>query len=187
MEIDYNKLATEVHAENVKKGFYDKEPERSMTLLLVVSELMEMIEADRIDNKITASGKIIANKLFNGNVDDCPPLFKEVFKKSIKDTIEDEAADVIIRLLDYAGWQGIDLTHKEDVNICAASEDLAENIWVIITLINEHRINNKPSIYSILRNCDYAFRIILNIDTWKHVELKRKYNALRPQKNGKKY
>lgn len=45
--IDLNKLAQEVHANSVEKGFWEGDPSDQHFLCLVISELMEAVEADR--------------------------------------------------------------------------------------------------------------------------------------------
>ena len=106
--MDYNKMAQEVHEENKVKGFYDVEPSKDMCLLLIVSELVEMVEADRKGLKACISH-------FDSQIAKHPDKFELFFRNVIKDTIEDEAADVVIRILDYAGWQDIDLNKDSDI------------------------------------------------------------------------
>lgn len=47
MEKDLNKLAAEAHANAVEKGFWEGKPSNEHFLCLVISELMEAVEADR--------------------------------------------------------------------------------------------------------------------------------------------
>ncbi len=63
--------------------------------MLVVTELSEACEADREGNYC--------------RVVDITELPKEGFKSLVKDTFEDELADVVIRVADLAGSLNIDL------------------------------------------------------------------------------
>ena len=77
-------LSTDIHAINVEKGFYEN-PERqtvSHRMMLVVTELAEVTEADRLGTNDKPSDKI--------------PLFTNE---------EEEVADAIIRLLDFAAYR----------------------------------------------------------------------------------
>jgi len=69
-------------------------------LLMVISEIGEMVEAKR-------SGKKADWKSYNkvNNIGFDP----KAFKKHIKDSPEDELADAIIRIFSLAGLEGIDL------------------------------------------------------------------------------
>lgn len=188
--MDYNKIAQEVHEENKIKGFYDIGPNKDMSLLLIVSELMEMVEADRKGRTLSSLGQIIATNLYDGDIDDIPSVYKSVFEDDIKDTIEDEAAGVILRILDYAGWQGISLECERDSidfhQILESKSLEANDIFDLIKGIEYCRISDESVAYS-FHVCLIYFKEALKIDIWKYVELKRKYNKLRPIRNGKRY
>lgn len=99
--MDLNKKAKEVHVANVEKGFYDKHTETGTKLMLVVTELAEAMEADRVNNHANLHQ---FNTLMVKDYE-----FQYAFKSTIKDTFEDEIADSVIRLLDLAGFLGMDL------------------------------------------------------------------------------
>lgn len=97
-----NRLAREIHADNVGKGFWEKPRNVGELLMLVVSELGEGIEAHRKDNFANLE-QYIEDTKGNDRID------PEAFKKHIKDTFEDELADAIIRLLDMCYGLNIDI------------------------------------------------------------------------------
>lgn len=99
-----NNLAKDIHTDNVLKGFYDKPREIGTTLMLVVSELSEALEADR-KRLYNNSGTLLPDRIPSVKSE----KFKDWFEKNIKDTVNDEIADAIIRLLDFCAWQGIDI------------------------------------------------------------------------------
>ena len=79
----------ECHRVAAQKGFWEKERNIGEMLMLVVSELGEVIEAHRTGN----------------------------FGIEQKDTFEDEIADTVIRLFDLCGGLGIDLEKQMEWKI----------------------------------------------------------------------
>lgn len=100
-----NKLAAEIYANAKDKGFYEDGKANNIgeRLCLIHSEVSEALEADRKNNH--------ADKLAAGDVllfsDD--EVFKQQFKNHVKDTFEDEIADVVIRCLDTAAHLNFDI------------------------------------------------------------------------------
>lgn len=104
-----NQISKEIHEINKSKGFWDeRHPNIAEKLMLIVSELSEAVEADRKDhyadtqpiNEMVVSGYSWQDSKFS---------FTAAFEKDIKNSFEDELADVAIRLFDLAHYKGIDL------------------------------------------------------------------------------
>lgn len=180
---DLNKLSKEVFEANKAKGFHEEEHSVEHMLCLVISELMEAVEADRkgrradMEHYVDILGSP-AHKNGISNED-----WSHLFQHTIKDTVEDELADAVIRLLDMAGALGVNIT-EYDCEYKCISDVFTVNIYEII-----YTITSFNECYCI----SYAIDMIeglckcLNIDLWKHVELKLKFNSLRPYKHGKNY
>lgn len=96
-----NELSKEIHRNAKSKGFYDQTFNIGEKLMLVVSEISEALEADRYDKRCRSS---IAVK-----ESDTWEEFEAAFEALVKDTVEDELADAIIRILDLAGYLEIDI------------------------------------------------------------------------------
>lgn len=92
-----NELASNIFEANKEKGFWDGERNIGELLMLVTSELSEALEAHRKGRKADRYGFSWKNDR------------KEDFEEFIKDSFEDEIADVVIRLLDMCGGLGIDI------------------------------------------------------------------------------
>lgn len=90
-----NEMAIVVYEGNAERGFWDKERNIGETLMLVVTELAEALEAHRKGHMAQSGGELEPSR--------------DEFEKKYKDTFEDEIADAMIRLLDMCGGFSIDL------------------------------------------------------------------------------
>lgn len=97
-----NELSKEIHKINVKNGFYEGEKNIGEMLALIHSEVSESLEADRKSRYMNGSIRAV-NGWFETD------KFKEGFEFAVKDTFEDELADIMIRVMDLAQFKGIDL------------------------------------------------------------------------------
>lgn len=182
---DLNKLSKEIYEANKAKGFHDEKHSDEHMMCLVVSELMEAVEADRKGRR----ADLMALKACMCVVldEDCEEQFSKSFVGLVKDTVEDELADAVIRLLDTAGALGITI-NLEKVNELVKDFDKDKAIttrfseFIYYTVV---AIVDTPYYYGLALIIGYCNAF--NIDLWKHVELKLKYNSLRPYKHGKAY
>ena len=186
-----NRYAKDCHQRAVAKGFWDETHSVGHYLMLVVSELSEAVEADRL-------GKWA--KLDHDTIDTLQRIegapYAQEFLRLVKDTVEDEIADAVIRLLDLLGCllKGVDLT-QEELNMVPAAYDndtppnmLTDALFVVVSGsiygISKYKefISVLSPIKSLEQLCDH-----LGIDLMTHIDLKIKYNATRPALHGKKY
>lgn len=151
---------------------------------LIMTEMAEAVEADR-------NGRRADMESFNermSNLDGSDECFKEMYKRYIKGSIEEEFADVVIRILDMT--QEI---HGERINwigdypcgeVFHEEKSFIENAWCFIRrVLAWDTIDISDSVSFMF---DWAHH--LDIDLWQHIEWKTKYNELRPYKHGgKKY
>lgn len=104
-----NQLRDEIHANAKEKGFCDSKKEVGTMLMLIVSELAEALEADRTGDFCDFSKYEECKKEMDVGVRTSEEIEKYAFEKYIKNTFEDELADVIIRTLSVCGYLGIDI------------------------------------------------------------------------------
>lgn len=106
-----NKLSKQIHEANIKKGFYENEKNIGEMLALIHSEVSEALEADREQNyanidSITLGG--LADRDYGITFHD-ENRFLDKFSSDVKNTFEDELADIMIRVMDLAAYKGINL------------------------------------------------------------------------------
>lgn len=158
---------------------------------LIMTEMAEAVEADRKGKRanVTKFKDSISQEVAKGFYKEYGEVWKFLFEENIKDTIEDEFADVVIRIFDMAcechnirmyPWKGYD-DYGEDFR---KDKSFVENAWFFIKdKLNSGTMNISDSISYM-----YAWSDYLGIDLDKHIEWKMKYNELRPYKHGgKKY
>lgn len=104
--LSLNGLAERIVEVNKANGWYDKPSEMGTRLALVHSEVSEMLEADRNERWT----QIPREALHVLDIED-DATFKAAYNTRIKGTAEEEMADVIIRMLDIAGWLKVDIHH----------------------------------------------------------------------------
>ena len=187
-----NRYAKGCHERSVAKGFWDGTHTVGHYLMLAFGELHEAIEADRIGKWAKLTPEAVKNLRVVSD-----GAFTKAFLWFVKDRVEDEIADAVIRLLDLLGWMLKDRALSEtevetDLGVSAfyiAGEmTLADALWPILQeaccLCGKyaHRYAILYSIKSLELLCDH-----LGIDLMTHIELKLKYNELRPALHGKKY
>lgn len=111
--MNYNELSQTAHADAVKNGWYEEVQPINTYIALIKTELSEMFDAFRSGSNARYPDLFILGeelKMYN-ELDD--PYHKEQvledFKCHVKDTFEDEAADIAIRILDFCGWYKVTL------------------------------------------------------------------------------
>lgn len=191
---DLNELRDKAYQCAVEHGWHEEKLSDEHFLCLVVSELMEAVEADRKGKH----SKVEKFKEWQGN---SIPLtegtrqkrFKEDFEAYIKGCVEEELADACIRLFDLSGLNDINLGE-------ISMDELKDSYWFPYFSFTEYiyyftsRFFNPEEIES--RTIDNVVRSVLreilgfclkkNIDIFWHIEQKMRYNELRPYKHGGK-
>ena len=195
--MNLNKLRDRAYKNACEHGFHDKELTDDHFLMLVICELAEAVEADR-KGRLGLECKSRFEKDYNRypNFSEEKKRFKCSFVKHVKDSVPDELADAVIRLLDLAGLRGINLElANRDFDECI--EDMAEacedkifieSIYSISTLpVRYNGIFDFPTAVNDMILSIFGLAKHLDIDLLWHIEQKMRYNELREYKHGKKY
>lgn len=181
--INLNELRNIAYKTACDHGFHDKELSNEHHLCLVISELMEAVEADR-------KGKRADRESFKSSYEDEKPHddanFKYCFEKYIKDTISDELSDAVIRLLDLAGLRNFNLNRFSPVDVVSRKKTFTENIYAIVKEIMDRKYSLEEQVNYVITQV-FALADILGVDLLWHINQKMRYNELRPKLNGKIY
>lgn len=191
-----NRYAKDFHQRAVAKGFWDGTHSVGHYLMLVISELSEAVEADRIGKWAKLDPDTIDTLQ---RVEGAP--YAQEFLRLVKDTVEDEIADAVIRLLDLLGWllktkRTTEILTERDLSKVYGildtphpGEELTQLLLHIVADTSGYwrlgLLREKGILYAIKsleQLCDH-----LGIDLMAHIDLKLKYNATRPALHGKKY
>jgi len=192
-----NELAASIHLGNIKKGFWKEgqtDVNETRIKLLVISELFEMFEADR-KGKVAKEIDTVSLRLkeYKANIDniEIKKFFLDEFVLNVKDSKEDELADTMIRLLDYAGFLKVDFNNIDTFKGKLDSIDLEGDFIVDLNELIEMLLFwlSNPASINIVKcyNSLLTFGKVHSIDLLTHINLKLAYNATRSKMHGKKY
>ena len=180
--MDLNELRNRAYKNACEHGFHEQEYSDDRYLMLVICELAEAVEADRkgkhasiysfsssmdayIDTQASEKTRVnITEELF----------FLSVFEAYIKDSVEDELADTVIRLLDLAGLRGIDLSEVTVADTCLDMPFPIRIFNIVSELYNTPlEIAIDDVLFDIFSYCKYV-----KVDLLWHIEMKLKYNEI---------
>lgn len=187
-EIKLNELSQKAHNIAIKQGFWNNSESVEHHMCMVITEVCEAVQADREKNyhdirsyQEAKDGHNLMDKLKRHPQ-------KDAFEKYMKDTVEDEMADVVIYLCDLAGDQMIDFTKMSKVNYYRAFGrwDFAENAFALIKGLTQQNVNiNRRILFGLTFVVQWAKYI--GFDLEYAVNEKMEYNKTREYKNGKQY
>jgi len=166
-------------------GFHDEDKSAEHWLMLVISEIGEMVEADRKNRRAN-------RERFEKDYEKYPNLVVEGFERYIKDSTSDELADVVIRLFDFCGTIGY---HPVVADSCDLFRDAHGTKTVceqcFYMSMSVMRIIDRgvvfPDNISVTLSFCFDFAEYHGIDLDWHIEKKIEYNESRPKLHGKKY
>lgn len=192
--INLNKLRDEAYQNAVEHGWHDEDLSDEHFLCLVISELMEAVQAER---KGKRSDVAKFNEWQGNNIPFSEETrvrrFQEDFEAYIKDSVEDELSDVCIRMLDLAGLLGVSflgvkfpLKIRDEIYKYKSQKTFTEWCYDLTRFIanyNPWHITTLEFFVNILQEV-FIMPKIKGFDLLWHIEQKMKYNRTRPRMHG---
>lgn len=177
----------EVHAIALSKGFWETSQNKYEKLMLISSELGEALEADR-------KGRYANLHLYHDMEAKQKGKVTDAFEQHVKDSFEDEIADVVIRCLDYAayfklpimaGFREFDLNPRFENSVNRGEQlfYMTGLLALINSELQDPAMILRRFMYFMLWLCENRW----HIDLKKHIFLKKQYNKTRDKLHGKKY
>lgn len=184
--MNLNELRDRAYRIACEHGWHDKEHSLPHFMMLVVTEISEAVNADRISNY---ADRLMFEKNFETPNINPEYHWTSCYEVFIKDTVEDELADAAIRLLDMAGLHSFDIDSTEFTednmmklaNHSFTGKTFTEQLYLFIHLIPSGA-NLGVFLYML-----FAIACHNGIDLLWHIEQKMKYNETRPYRHGKNY
>lgn len=178
-----------IYGDACAKGFHTEYKSDQHWLIMVITEVAEAIEADRQNRYVKLNPTI---KAVFKDVTLSDEAFIDRFQQYIKNHVEDELADIVIRLCDYAGDKGFfdlpDPTIKADkmffasLSFTEVAYDLTKHI-----IVDEAFLGAMEAFLPNIIQYVYDWADSMGIDLDWFVEQKIRYNSLREPLHNKKY
>lgn len=181
-------LVLKSHLNAREKGFWDDVDIsfHDQHLMLIISEISEALEALRTNHF--------------ANVDDFNNSLKQddfvlSFEKYIKNSFQDEIADVCIRIFDFIGGFDIKIDivqsfYEKEVETLAGTK--VSSVPVLLLAMSGLIIDVKRNVWKaqylgeVIGSCEHLMNHF-NSDLITFIEMKMKYNATRPKKHNKSF
>lgn len=198
--MNINELKDRVYKIACEHGWYNEECPDTAEVMLVITELSEAVNADR--KKKYAQRKMFERESVTTQ-ENPEEHWRYCYRTFIKDTVEDELADTVIRILSFAGHKGISFTEglfrESGIRkvVDGYERARAQNGFLsvsfpvqIFTLVRElvdlFHEESETYMEQILSHV-FVTAMLRGIDLRWHIEQKLKYNESRPYKHGKTY
>ena len=193
--------ASDIHQQNKARGFWQSTTPESFAnaYMLIISEAAEVIEAER-KGAPRADTSIFAEMQAHGYTwENSPTNCYAFYQEKIKGSIEEEVADVAIRLLDLIGALDLHLTESTTAYILAAMPPQTASIatqllGICADLIRAYEAFQHPDIkefeqFYLERALAKTFAIASSqgIDLKTHIHHKLMFNQNRPYRHGKNF
>ena len=190
--MNLNELRDEAYSIAKANGWHEEEYSDSHFLMLIITEIAEAVNSDRNNKRADiAKFKEIINDIPSGaTLAEHNDWFRKAFENHVKNTVEDELSDIVIRCLDLAGLRDFDL--KEVIELFKDIESIEEgkgfiDFCYVLSGISTCDDSTEEKIIGIIAVV-LGYCGLIGIDLPFFIRTKMNYNRLRGYKHGgKKY
>jgi len=179
-----NELSSAVYKDAMLHGLWKNNPSNEHFLMQTMVEISEAIQANTINKRADIS--IFKQNIAENNACQDNIWFDILFETDIKNTVQDELADVVLMLLSFCGYRRIYIDNHSVYQSYARLEyadikpqTFEEFCFDLCKLITDGCVIEP--IYIVMAYCERN-----NIDLAWHIEQKMKYNSTRADHNHKK-
>lgn len=190
--MNFDELTQEAFATAKAHGWHDEEQPDETYLMLIITEIAEGVQADRKDKHADAA-KFKEYQTYYGTFLPSEEIrtirFREDFEAYIKNSVEDELSDVVIRCLDLAGLRNIEFDYA--LKLMESGMKKVNKAFPVFMYECCADISN-GSLATLARRLNVIVAAIIcycqqkKIDIEFFIEQKMKYNKLRPFRHGNK-
>ena len=148
------------------KGFHDEQKPDAVYKMLIITEIAEAVQADRKELRVRKD-------------------IKDRYKGEIAGKLEDELADIIIRMLDYCGLKKIEFRKDNNgfpFDRLTAFRTFPEAMYDLCGMITREDLLMEVSLRCVIYYCES-----FDIDILWFVEMKMRYNETRERMHGRRY
>lgn len=142
--MDLNELKKEAYETAKANGWHDEEHSNEHFLILIVTEIAEAVQADRKDKHADVSRFKECQTYYNSFLqpEEIRTIrFREDFEEYIKNSVEDELADVVIRCLDLCGARGLN-AYTVNVEFPTGMDGFTERMFFICRQLTDRILTN---------------------------------------------
>ena len=190
--MNLNELRDEAYSIAKANGWHEEEHSDEHLLMLVITEIAEAVQADR-KNKHADIASFKEYQTYYGSFlpskETLEIRFREDFEEYIKNTVEDELGDVIIRCLDLCGVKGLN-AYTVNVEFPSGMDGFTDRMYFVCRQLTD-RILTADSVtleFVLSQTMSYIVEHCRRkgIDLDFFIRTKMKYNRLRGYKHGGK-
>lgn len=188
--MNFDELAQEAFATAKAHGWHDTEQPDEHWLMLIITEIAEAVQADRKDKHADVA-KFKEYQTYYGTFLPSKEIrtirFREDFEAYIKNSVEDELSDVVIRCLDLAGLRNIEFDYA--LKLMESGMKKVNKAFPVFMYECCADISN-GSLATLARRLNVIVAAIIcyckqqDIDIEFFIEQKMRYNQLREYRHG---
>ena len=141
-----------------------------------VRRIVEAVQADRKGRRVTRKVREDYEQFMEAYND----ISITMYESAISGTLEDELADIIIRMLDFCGMKGYSFDYRLITPEEYFMRDFTYFAWCLCRdILDRHE---ELVVWSVIKYCEKH-----GIDILWHIEQKMEYNKMRPRMHNAKY